>query len=318
MRHNRLKNNKHRNGKPTLLIPLHFITHPPDGHIAETKLTTTWPKISVVMPSFNQRKFIERSILSVLNQNYPNLEFIIVDGGSTDGTIEIIKKYEAHLAYWHSDQDAGQSDALNKGFSRATGDIYGWLNSDDLFLPDALFAAAEALKETNSASVVFGDWLEIDSNDRVTATNYAFDFNLGHFIHEGFHLNSQAMFWRRQAHERFGEFDIKLHRTMDYDLILRLGQIEGQAAFKRIPEPLACFRRHPEQKTLDFDRVVHEEHRRIASKNGVGIKYTPLGKVYRLTYRFRRAYWYVKRGGMSYLLTQSAPWRARLLRVLNP
>jgi glycosyltransferase involved in cell wall biosynthesis len=272
------------------------------------------PRISVVMPSYNQQQFLERSILSVLNQNYPDFELIIIDGGSHDGTLDVIKKYQRHLAYWESGQDEGQSDALNKGFAHATGEIYGWLNSDDLYLPGAFFRAMEAFRIEASARVVFGDWWEIDGEDRVVSVNYAFDFNLGHFIHEGFHLNSQAMFWRREAHQRFGKFDVALHRTMDYDLILRLGLAEGQAAFRRIPHPLACFRRHAQQKTQGFDRAVQEEHRRIAAQNKVGIKYSQLGKALRLAYRFRRAYWYVKRGGLEHFLTQSAPWRTRLLR----
>lgn len=270
------------------------------------------PKISIVTPSYNQAKYLERTILSVLNQGYPNLEFIIVDGGSTDASVDIIKKYERYLAYWHSGPDAGQSDALNHGFSRATGDILGWLNSDDLYLPGALEHVEDTFRANLEAGVVFGDWWEVDSNDEVTSVNYAFDFNLGQFIHEGFHLNSQAMFWRREVHRRFGEFDVNLHRTMDYDLILRVGLAEGQDAFFRIAHPLACFRRHMEQKTIGFHRVVHDEHRRIASKNDVDIKYSLLGKVYWLIYRFRRAYWYVKRGGLRYAISRTGAWRARL------
>lgn len=272
------------------------------------------------MPSYNQARYLERSILSALNQGYQNLEFIIIDGGSTDGSIEIIKKYESYLAYWHTVQDAGQSDALNKGFVHATGQIFGWLNSDDLYLPGAFLRVVETFKSDDSASVVFGDWWEIDDEDKVTSVNYAFDFSLGHFIHEGFHLNSQAMFWRREAHGRFGEFDVKLHRTMDYDLILRLGLVEGQGAFFRIPYPLACFRRHAEQKTqgiLGVDRKVHDEHRRIAFKNGIGIKYSFIGKAIRGVYRFRRAYWYVKRGGLAYLAERSRGWRMRLRDMMS-
>lgn len=269
------------------------------------------PRISVVMPTYNHREFIERSILSVLNQNYPNLEFIIVDGGSADGSADIIRKYERYLAYWISEPDRGQSDALNKGFARATGDIYGWLNSDDLYLPSALECAVEAFRADPEVMVVFSDWWEIDSEDEVTSINYAFDFSLGHLIHEGFHLNSQAMFWRREAHQRFGEFDVRLHRTMDYDLILRIGQAEGQAAFKRIPQPLACFRRHAEQKTRGFNRAVYDEHRLIASKNDVDVKYSLLGKAIRLIYRFRRAYWYAKRGGLAYVVARLCGFRVR-------
>src|ERR1700687_1276429 len=123
------------------------------------------PKLSVVMPSFNQRQFIERSILAVLNQNYPNREFIIIDGGSRDGTVDVIKKYERYLAFWVTEPDEGQSDALNKGFSHATGEIYGWLNSDDLYMPGAFKHVADAFAMNPRKRIVHGDWLTIDGDD---------------------------------------------------------------------------------------------------------------------------------------------------------
>jgi len=260
------------------------------------------------MPSYNQARYIERSILSVLNQDYENLELIIVDGGSQDGTAEIVSRFEKYLAHWESVPDRGQSHALNKGFARATGEIFGWLNSDDLYLPGALRYAVDTFIAAPGASVVFGDWWQIDVDDNVTESHYAFDFSLGHLAYEGFHLNAQAMFWRRGAHERLGAFDEKLHRTMDYDLILRLGISEGQTAFKRIPAPLACFRRHPEQKTREIDVVVLEEHRRIACTNGFENKYGRLGRLLRWGYRVRRAYWYWRRGGFGYFFEQFADW----------
>src|SRR5687768_13083798 len=104
------------------------------------------PKISIITPSYNQGRFIEETILSVINQNYPNLEYIIIDGGSTDNTVEIIRKYEQHLAYWVSEKDGGQSEAINKGFKKATGDIVCWINSDDFFMPGALSKVADCFE----------------------------------------------------------------------------------------------------------------------------------------------------------------------------
>ena len=264
------------------------------------------PKISIVMPTFNQAKFLERSILSVLNQGYANLEFIIIDGGSTDGSVDIIKKYEDTLTYWHSEPDSGQSDALNIGFSHATGDIFGWLNSDDLYMPDVFSHVLETFNRFPEKKVIFGDWLSIDSNENLIEYNFAFDFNLNHFKYEGFHLNSQSMFWRRCAHEKFACFDKNLHRTMDYQMILSFGINEGNNAFLRLPYVLGCFRRHEEQKTKGADDRVFYEHRSMAIKYNYNDKYTLAGRLKRFIFRFRRAFWYFKRGGLNYLVSKMA------------
>ena len=126
-----------------------------------------YPKISIVTPSYNQAQFLERTILSVLNQNYPNLEYIIIDGSSTDESIDIIKRYEKYLNYWVSEKDRGQSHALNKGFYKARGDICGWLNADDLFLPDVFVKVIFAFKLSPNKKIVFGDYLNIDKNDNI-------------------------------------------------------------------------------------------------------------------------------------------------------
>ena len=125
------------------------------------------PKISIITPSFNQAHFLERTMLSVLSQNYPNLEYIIIDGGSTDGSVEIIKKYEDRLAHWVSEKDRGQSHALNKGFARATGDIIGWLNSDDLYCNDALMRVAKACLACPEDEAWYGGIYIADSEDRI-------------------------------------------------------------------------------------------------------------------------------------------------------
>lgn len=258
------------------------------------------PRVSVVMPAYRHGRFIERSILSVLNQNYPNLELIVIDGGSTDETLEILRRYGDELT-WTSEPDRGQSDALNKGFARATGDIFAWLNSDDLFLPGAIDTAVNQFRSNRGASVVFGDWWSVNVNDRVIDKHPAFDFSLRHFIYEGFTHNSQAMFWTRSAHRRFGAFDIELHNTMDYDLIVRLGLSEGDERFVRVDAPLACFRRHADQKTqrVRVDPRVLSEHKRIAERLGLK-KFSGTAKAIRLFYRARRALWYTRRNGLVY------------------
>lgn len=261
--------------------------------------TGAFPKISIVMPSFNQSRFIERSILSVLNQDYPNLELIIIDGGSEDGTIEIIKKYESEIDFWVSEKDRGQSDALNKGFSHATGDFFGWLNSDDLYLPGAFWIAARSFDDHPSKRIIFGDWLAIDENDNVLDLNHAFDFSLNHFKYEGFHLNAQAMFWRSLVHADFSGFDAGLYNTMDYQMIIEFGLKQGQHSFLRVPHVLGAFRRYEGQKTAGFNRRVGSEHQELAIKYGYNDKYHLAGKLKRLYFRHRRAWWYFKRGGFG-------------------
>jgi glycosyltransferase involved in cell wall biosynthesis len=282
-------------------IPARFISELHASRTLTPHEESMFPRISVIMPSYNQSQYIERSILSVLNQNYPNLDFIIIDGGSTDGTVDIIRKYSEHLSYWISEPDHGQSDALNKGFARATGDIYAWLNSDDIYTPRAFEHVIAALAASPDKKVVYGDYLFIDPDDRTTDYQYAFDFNLNQFKYEGWHIWGQSMFWRREVHKRFGGFDIRLHKTMDYQMILEFGLNEGQDTFLRIPVALGCFRRHADQKTQAFTETDLREHRLIASRYRFNDKYGPIGDVKRVLYRFRRIYWYVKRDGVSYL-----------------
>jgi len=211
--------------------------------------------------------------------------------------LEIIKKYEKNITFWISEKDQGQSDALNKGFSYATGDIYGWLNSDDLYLPGAFMLAKEFFLKNKNKKIIFGDWLSIDENDKVIDLNHAFDFNLNHFKYEGFHLNSQAMFWRSNIHQEFNGFDINLYNTMDYQMILEFGLRHGQNTFLRIPYVLGAFRRHKEQKTLEINSYVLAQHKIIAEKYGYLDKYSFVGKLKRIYFRFRRGLWYFRRGG---------------------
>jgi glycosyltransferase involved in cell wall biosynthesis len=269
------------------------------------KKDKNFAKISIVMPSYNQVDFIERSILSVLNQNYPSIELIIIDGGSTDGTIEIIRKYEQYIAFWISEKDQGQSDALNKGFKYCTGSIYGFLNSDDVYLPDAFKCSSLVLEKNLDKKVVFGDWLSLDKKDVIIDYNYAFDFNLNHFKYEGFHLSATSMFWRSEVHKRFSGFDNNLYYTMDYQLILEFGINEGERSFKRVSKALAGFRRYKGQKTeSNIDQGVIKEHKLMADKYGYSDKYKFIGKLKRFYFRIRRAWWYILRGGISNLTSR--------------
>ena len=237
-----------------------------------------------------------------MNQNYSNIELIIIDGGSTDGTIDIIKKYDPYISYWISETDQGQSDALNKGFKYCTGEIYGFLNSDDIYLPGAFNRVSNIFLKNLDKKIIFGDWLSIDKKNLVIDYHHAFDFNLSHFKYEGFHLNAQAMFWRSDVHYNFSGFDKKLYYTMDYQLILELGINEGEHSFLRLDNFLGGFRRYSGQKTTGhMEPDVIKEHIYLARKYDYLDKYKLIGKLKRFYYRLRRAWWYFKRGGMSTL-----------------
>lgn len=205
------------------------------------------PRISIVTPSYNQAQFLERTIISVLNQNYPNLEYIIIDGGSTDGSVEIIRKYEKYLAYWFSEADQGQSDALNKGFDKSTGEILAWLNSDDMYLPNALFNVARSFVKNPDAALIYGDYIKVDADDRCFALRRQPSFDYQVCLHAYTMPIQPASFFNREAFFSVGGLNINLHYTMDYDLILRLARY-GRVVHAN--EYVAALRFHKDCKTL--------------------------------------------------------------------
>lgn len=259
-------------------------------------------RFSLVVPSFNQARFIERSLVSVINQEYEGVELIVMDGGSRDGTREILERYSQRIAVWRSEPDAGQSDALNKGFRCATGQVFGWLNSDDLYLPGALHHVAQIFGARPDVELVYGDWLTIDENDCVIERFPALAPSRTRLVTEGFFCNAQAMFWRRSLQERIGEFDTHLHYTMDYDIMLRMISAAGARAFFRTGRPLGCFRLHGAQKTGSAADRSAEEHRRLNERCGLAWKHTARGRAVRLAYRLTRAAEYLVRRGPRYVL----------------
>src|SRR5208283_3575458 len=154
-----------------------------------------WPRISIVTPSYQQAAFVEECLRSVLLQDYPNLEYIVIDGGSRDGSREIIARYGPHLTYWQSEKDGGQGDAINQGFARATGEILGWVNSDDMLLPGALFAAAHEFLN-GRPEIVYGDALNVYEDD------HSLEYWQGYWVNPSFLqfggvISSHSVFWRR-------------------------------------------------------------------------------------------------------------------------
>ena len=209
------------------------------------------PRITIVTPSYNQGPFIERTIRSVLDQGYPNLEYIVMDGGSMDGTIDILKKYEGRLT-WVSEKDKGQADAINKGIGRATGDIIAYLNSDDVYEAGALSRIAEHFSTRPGTMWLTGKCRIIDEQDRETRrpiTAYK-NFLLRHYSYSLLlvtnPVSQPATFWRREAVKEFGLFDENEHLVMDYDYWLRIGKKYPLAVLN---EYLAAFRVYGSSKT---------------------------------------------------------------------
>lgn len=204
------------------------------------------PKITIVTPSYNQGQFLDDTIQSVLGQGYPNLEYIVMDGGSTDSSVEIIKKHEKHLAYWVSAKDGGQSAAINAGFARATGDILGWLNSDDMYLPGALAFIADRLN-TQKPEIVFGNCIHLREN---TVALYGSDVARDQAaapltLHD--YIIQPSSFWTKTAWETVGLLDETLHYSFDWEWFLRAAQagVEFTAADKY----LSVYRLHEAHKT---------------------------------------------------------------------
>lgn len=210
-----------------------------------------YPKISIVTPSYNQAEYLEQTILSVLNQNYPNLEYIIIDGGSTDGSVEVIKKYENKLAYWISEKDNGQSDALNKGFRLVTGEIIGWINSDDWYEENTFEKVINYLVSNPNKNVLMGDCNLVDENgiifDKVVNYERGFDELKQHWVPRSI-PTQPAIFFRKKLLDKYGLLDETLHYAMDYDLWMRFAM---HNRFYHIDQTFANYRFHTSSKGGD-------------------------------------------------------------------
>ena len=175
------------------------------------------PKITIITPSYNQGKYIEQTILSVLNQNYPNLEYIIIDGGSTDETVNIIRKYEDKITYWISEPDEGQADAINKGLKRATGDIFNWLNSDDFYLPNALLTVGAAFLNNKDINVFCGKERQESADRHCSIEGTIIGSTLEETIAEGYN-NQPPTFFRLPIVKELGALNKELYFCMDAEL----------------------------------------------------------------------------------------------------
>ncbi len=225
-----------------------------------------WPRVTVVTPSFNQAAFLEEAIRSVLRQGYPNLEYIVLDGGSTDGSVEIIRRYAPWLTHWASAPDKGQADALRRGFERATGEVLAWLNSDDVYLPGALRQAVAVLRDTPEAVMVFGDADQIGrAGEPLGPARQVGPVSRESLLKDNNAIAQPAAFFRRAAYEAAGGLETALHWAMDYDLWIRLSAM-GPLAYT--PSRLAQMRLYPEAKTGRGDQAMFREILEVVRRHG--------------------------------------------------
>jgi glycosyltransferase involved in cell wall biosynthesis len=226
-------------------------------------MTESWPRLSIITPSFNQAQFLEATLCSVLDQGYPDLEYIVVDGGSTDGSVEIIQRYAGRLAYWVSEKDRGQSDAINKGLARASGEVVAWLNSDDTYLSGALAAQVGYLCAHAEVDVVYGDCVYTDAEGKPLQTAYGRPFSLTELLR--FTIPYQpTLFMRRSVMTRAGMLDPAYHYSMDSEYWLRLHASGARFAYN--PKLIATYRLHGASKTVsgiqrmqaDWERLIEQ------------------------------------------------------------
>ncbi|WP_449537876.1 glycosyltransferase family 2 protein [Ferdinandcohnia sp. Marseille-Q9671] len=208
------------------------------------------PKISIITPSFNQGEFLEQTILSVINQGYSNLEYIIIDGGSTDNSVDIIKKYKKYISYWVSEPDSGHADALNKGFTKSTGEIMAWINSDDILFPNTLDLISEIFRDNININWITGCPTLIDESGRVVSTKTVESWNRLKVLSGNYRwIQQESTFWRRNLWEKSGGYvNTNLKLAYDLDLWLRYFRYEKLYSINTL---LGAFRLNNKQKSYN-------------------------------------------------------------------
>ena len=200
--------------------------------------------VSIVTPSFQQARYLEQTMRSVLEQDYPHIEYLVIDGASKDGSVDIIQKYESQLAYWVSEKDSGQAEAINKGISRATGEIVAWINSDDYYLPGVVSSAVKVFEENPDVVLIYGDMLAVDENGQTTNVMKYGQFSLADLL--CFQIIGQpSVFFRRDALQQAGLLDTTFHFLLDHHLWIRIAQ---HGKILHVPQTWSAARYHAEAK----------------------------------------------------------------------
>ena len=266
------------------------------------------PRISVITPSLNQGRYLRQCIDSVLSQDYQNLEFIIIDGGSTDESVPIIKEYEGKIGYWVSKPDKGQSDAINKGFRRASGELVAWLNADDYYLPGAFDRVIDAYRADLLAPFYFGDGLRVDETGAVISNFFptgTLTFDRQALVMGLNYILQPATFINRCALEQAGYLDAGLRYGMDSDLWMRLSRIGNPRAIAAV---LAATREYAATKTASGSFARVDELRKIAMKHS-GLPITPGVLCYFLDTFYRFAQQHENVFPESYLTDELLFWK---------
>ena len=245
---------RHHEPRP-LRVPVRYL---------RTRAPEPTPAITIVTPSYEQGRFLDRTIHSVVSQQYPALEYVVQDGGSSDETLEVLRRFDPLLTRWVSEADNGQADAINRGFRETTGDVMAWLNSDDLLLPGSLAYVARFFVEHPEADVVYGHRLMIDEDDGqigawILPRHNDLALTLADFVPQ------ETLFWRRRVWEAVGgRVDASFQYAIDWDLLLRFREVGARMV--RLPRYLGAFRVHDEQKTTAFHALGLDECRRLRSR----------------------------------------------------
>jgi glycosyltransferase involved in cell wall biosynthesis len=218
----------------------------PGSDLQQESLMEHYPLISIITPSYNQAGFLEETIQGVLGQDYPHKEYLVIDGGSSDGSIEIIRRYAQQISYWVSAPDRGQSHAINKGFATAKGEVLAWLNSDDTYMAGALTAVAECFFQHPEVDLIYGNFIYTDFNGKALRRRHVFSSMSYEALLYHDYLGQPAVFFRRSLWEKVGPLDESLHYCMDWELFLRMWKICRPMHLNKV---LATYRIHKNAKS---------------------------------------------------------------------